>query len=96
MVIRSDIALPALRSFPSQFLTFRAWKGERPSVVIVIRSMVWPPIGDEMGIQELMYGVGIVLLACGLIFGIYRAGRRPQSERSKQATKQMYNDNQDT
>jgi hypothetical protein len=46
-----------------------------------------------MGVQEFLFGLGVVLLLIVLVYGAVRAGRRRQSQASKAATSQMYNDN---
>jgi hypothetical protein len=49
-----------------------------------------------MGVQELLMISGAVLLAVVLVYGVIRAGRRPQSAASEDATKRMYDDNRNT
>ena len=43
-----------------------------------------------MGIQELFYGLGAVVLLGALIFGVMRAGRRRQNQAQVEATRRNF------
>lgn len=43
-----------------------------------------------MGLQELLYGVGTVILLAALIYGVARAGRKRQNRAQIEATRRNF------
>ena len=44
-----------------------------------------------MGVQELAYGIGTILLLGALVYGVMRAGRKPQTSRREiEATRRNF------
>jgi len=43
-----------------------------------------------MGVQELLYGIGTVILLGALIFGVIRAGRKRQNRAQVEATRRNF------